>query len=246
MFIFGLLFGSFFNVVALRVPKKEGIVKGSSHCPKCKRKLRWYELIPVLSFVFQLGKCRGCKDKISYVYPIFELITGICFAASYYIFGFNLELIYALIIVSGLIIIIDSDYHYMIIPDRIISLLFFGILIMGLIIFDLEEVGMKIVDAGALFLIVFLIKQAGNYAFKQESLGDGDIKLMTVVGFILGIPMSIIVIFLASFFALPVALYLLKSKKQKILPFGPFLAGVAILLFLLQIDIFQIFDYISL
>lgn len=81
-FITGLLFGSFYNVVGLRLPKKESIIYPSSHCPKCNHKLSWYELIPVLSYIFLKGKCKNCKEKISIMYPVVELISGILFALS--------------------------------------------------------------------------------------------------------------------------------------------------------------------
>ena len=98
--VFGLLFGSFFNVVAYRIPKKESIVFPSSHCTSCGHKLTPVELIPVISFLIQGGKCKHCGEKVSWFYTIFELLTGILFMLSFLVFGFSIELVIALIFVS--------------------------------------------------------------------------------------------------------------------------------------------------
>ena len=96
-FIFGLCFGSFYNVLALRLPKGESIIKPKSHCPKCLHTLKWYELIPIISFIIQKGKCKNCHTKLSFFYPFTELVTGLLFVISYYSFGFSYDLIIALI-----------------------------------------------------------------------------------------------------------------------------------------------------
>jgi len=93
--VIGLVFGSFFNVVGLRVPNHESIVFPSSHCPHCHHKLRWFENIPLFSFFFLKGKCRSCKRKISWIYPIFEAVTGVLFAFSFYQFGWSMNLVMA-------------------------------------------------------------------------------------------------------------------------------------------------------
>ena len=90
-FIVGTIFGSFYNVVGYRVPKGESLIYPSSHCTKCNHKLGMLELIPVLSFLFLGGKCKKCKDKISWFYPLFEFISGVLFALSYVVFGLHLS-----------------------------------------------------------------------------------------------------------------------------------------------------------
>src|SRR5699024_11082454 len=99
-FLLGMTFGSFFNVVGLRVPKNEPFGNERSYCPDCKSQLKAYELIPVLSFLFQKGKCRNCKKKISFMYPAIELLTGILFMYSYLHIGLEWELITALLLMS--------------------------------------------------------------------------------------------------------------------------------------------------
>ncbi|MBO1915012.1 prepilin peptidase, partial [Microvirga sp. 3-52] len=83
-FIYGIVFGSFFNVVGLRVPKKESIVSPPSHCTNCNRKLGVLDLVPVFSYIFLKGKCRGCQTKISFIYPFMEFATGVLFALAYF------------------------------------------------------------------------------------------------------------------------------------------------------------------
>ena len=117
IFIIGLIFGSFYNVVGLRLPKNESIIFPGSHCFKCNHKLSWYENIPVISFIFLKGKCKSCHQKISLMYPVMELLTGILFLFSYIIFGFSENFIISIIISSLVIIIIVSDSKYMIISD---------------------------------------------------------------------------------------------------------------------------------
>src|SRR5699024_4484737 len=122
-FIFGSVLGSFFNVVGLRLPKNISFSHDRSYCPTCQRQLRWYELIPIFSFLFQKGKCRGCESRISFMYPFIELSTALLFVYSYLEIGFDLELITALIFISMLMIIFVADKTYMLIPNKI--LLFF-------------------------------------------------------------------------------------------------------------------------
>ena len=93
MFIIGTIFGSFYNVVGYRVPKEESIVYPSSHCPKCNHKLNFFELIPIISYIIQKGKCKKCKEKIGIFYPIFELITGILFTLTLKIYGLTPNLL---------------------------------------------------------------------------------------------------------------------------------------------------------
>ena len=136
-FIFGLVFGSFYNVVGLRVPKKESIVSPPSHCTNCNRQLTALDLIPVFSYVFLGGKCRSCGVKISPIYMVTELVTGLLFAFAYWQIGWQPELAVALFFISLLVIINVSDIAYMLIPDKI--LLFFGpLLIIARIFSPLE------------------------------------------------------------------------------------------------------------
>ena len=245
LFIIGTIFGSFYNVVGYRIPKGESILYPSSHCTKCNHKLKAFELIPILSFVFLGGKCHSCKTKISFFYPIFEFLTGIAFSISYVVFGFSFECLYSIVFLSMLIIIIISDYQTMIIPDSI--LVFFSLILAFIKYFmnGLESVGISLLHALAAFIFMLLLKLLGDFLFKKESMGGGDIKLLAVFGFVLGFPLSLVSVFLSAFIALPISLILLKVNKSHEIPFGPFLAIAAIIIFLSKIDISFIINLLT-
>src|SRR5690606_12689991 len=122
----GLFLGSFYNLVGLRVPVKKSIVAPRSACPNCNHQLTALELIPVLSYIIQGGKCRQCKARISPLYPIMELATGLLFVSAPFVIGWNVELIVAWTLISLFVIIFVSDITYMLIPDKIL-LVFAGI-----------------------------------------------------------------------------------------------------------------------
>ena len=117
VFIYGLLFGSFFNVVGLRLPNNESILWPGSHCPKCNHKLAWYENIPIISYIFLKGKCKNCHEPISIMYPLIEFLTGALFLISYSVFGFGEQFLIGIVLSSLVVIIFVSDSQYMIILD---------------------------------------------------------------------------------------------------------------------------------
>lgn len=236
----GTIFGSFYNLVALRVPKKISIVKPNSHCDYCNHELKWYELIPIISFLLQKGKCRNCHTKLSWLYPFTEMATGLLFLVSYYSFGFSYDLLIALTLVSTFILVIVSDLNYLIIPDRFILLP--SIIVLVITILDKGVlIGLRQLGYGLLcFLIMYLIMLIGNKLFKKESLGGADIKLMFLVGLTLDPLLFIIVVFLASIFALPIALFLLYKNREHIIPFGPFLVFGLLVVFFTKLSIQEI------
>jgi leader peptidase (prepilin peptidase)/N-methyltransferase len=239
-FVFGTIFGSFYNVVGYRLPKKESLIKPSSHCPKCNHKLSPLELIPVLSYIFLLGKCKKCKNKIALFYPLIEVTTGVLFLVSYLLFGFTPQLIISLIFVSAAVIIIVSDITYMIIPDEILIIASVLIIIIRLIFGTLIDIPLILIDAIFPFLILFLIKSLGDFLFKKESMGWGDLKLMVLFGLALGWNSAIFSIFVGTFLAFPLSLYYFLKKKEHMLAFGPYLCIGALLISFVGIN----FDYI--
>jgi len=222
-FILGSVFGSFFGVVGSRLPKKESIISPGSHCTYCKHVLKWYELIPVFSYIIQKGKCRNCKKKLSIFYPLIELACGLLFSLSFFCFGLSKELLIALIIVSFFIIVIVSDVTYLIIPDEVT--LFFSILVIviKLTLFGIKEFLFSILSGILLFCLMYCIMMLGNKIFKKETLGGADVKLMFFVGLILTPSLGIFNIFLSSCLALPISLILLIKNKNNVIPFGPFI-----------------------
>lgn len=244
-FIVGTIFGSFYNVVGYRVPKGQSLLYPSSHCTKCNHKLKAFELIPILSFLFLGGKCHKCKTKISWFYPIFECLSGLMFSLSFIVFGLSLECLYSIIFISMLLIIIISDYQTMIIPDSVLIFFLLLLIFVKYFISGVNSVGISLLHGLGAFIFMLILKLFGDFLFKKESMGGGDIKLLGVFGFVLGFPMSIITVFFSAFIALPVSLIILKIKKSHEIPYGPFLAIAAIILFLLKIDINAIINFLT-
>ena len=236
LFIIGTIFGSFYNVVGYRLPKGESIIYPSSHCTNCNHKLTFFELIPVLSYVFQKGKCKHCHKKISLFYPIFEFLTGILFVLSYLSYGLKPELIIVLTFISMIIIIVVSDYHYLVIPDEVLITFAIILFVEILCINGLEKALYSLLNGLLSFVTMYLIKKIGDFLFKKESMGGGDIKLLFIFGMVLTYPIAILSIFVGSLIGLPIALLILFKKEDHIIPFGPFLASGATLLLLLQLN----------
>ncbi len=222
-FILGTIFGSFYTVVGLRLPKGENFTTSHSKCDSCDNQLKLYEMIPILSYIIQRGKCRYCHKKIDIMLPLMEFFTGVLFSVSYYSFGLSYELLIALGIISLLIIVSVSDLNYLVIPDEV--LIFFSIYFIIIQIFNLGLKGCltQILIGFFLFTLMYLIMLIGNKMFKRESLGGGDIKMMFLFGLVLDPLLGTLSIFLGSLIALPISFLLLIKQKEKVIPFGPFL-----------------------
>ena len=249
-FILGIISSYFIELLGYRLPLGEDMFK-RSYCDKCNHELKFLESIPILSYIIQKGRCNYCHQKISIKYLFFELGTGLLFSLTYLSFSdeyfSTIKIIFGILFVSSLIIVCFSDYKYMIISDEI--LIVFSALIILLKLFlqyingeilSLMDLGYAvidiIIDSGIIFLIMFAIKKIGDLIFKKESLGKGDLKLMAYIAIVLGFKLSIVVIFIASFISLPFAIISNLKKDKVMLPFGPFLAIGAIILFLLKVD----------
>lgn len=224
--IFGLVFGSFYNVVGLRIPKKESIVAPPSHCVSCNRRLSAIDLVPVFSYVFLRGKCRTCGAKVSPIYAITELATGVLFAFATWKLGITWELFVALLFISLLVIINVSDIAYMLIPDRIL-LFFLPILIIGRIISPLDTWWDSIVGAAVGFGLLLLIA-----VVSKGGMGGGDIKLFLLIGLVLGTTDTLITLFLASIIGMIAGIIVLKIKgkgRKTPVPFGPSIVVASII-----------------
>lgn len=225
-FIFGVIFGSFFNVIGLRIPKNISFVRDYSHCPLCKERLHSLELIPVISFIWQRGTCRHCHTRIPFIYPVIELITGCLFAYSYLLLGFQMELIASLLFISLLMIIIVSDVTYMIIPNSVL-LFFLPLLFISRIISPLTPWYDMMIGATVGFFIIGLI-----IIVSKGGMGAGDMKLFFLLGIILGWKKVLLTLFLASLLGAIVGLIMqalqIVARKQPI-PFGPYIAVAAMI-----------------
>ncbi|MBY7143863.1 prepilin peptidase [Virgibacillus sp. NKC19-3] len=225
-FLFGLIFGSFFNVLGLRIPKNQTFIMDRSICPGCRHILSWYELIPVISYVIQLGKCRHCRGEITPIYPIMEITTGFLFMYSYMMIGLQLELITALLLVSMLIIILVSDIKYMLIPNKIL-LFFLPLIILMRIIQPLDPWWSALAGGLLGFIIIALI-----ILVSRGGMGAGDMKLFGLLGIILGIEKVLLAFFLSCIIGAVIGVILLLFKiidrKQQV-PFGPYIVVAAFL-----------------
>ena len=242
MFMFGVVMGSFFHVVATRLSNDQSIIKPGSHCTRCNHMLKWYENIPIISYLMLRGRCSKCNSKIPISYLVVEIITGLLYSVCFHSFGGSRELLIALVFVSSLIIIIISDIEYMIILDQVLIVGSLLILLIYVTFYGLESCAYSIYSGIGAFLAMYLIKVLGDKAFKKESLGGGDIKLMFLFGLVLGFPMSIITIFLATFIAFPIALIILFSHKDNIIPFGPFLSMAALIIFVSKFEFLDVLE----
>ncbi|MBI5019121.1 prepilin peptidase [Candidatus Gottesmanbacteria bacterium] len=221
VFIFGLVIGSFLNVVIDRLPRGENIVWKPSHCDHCKKPLRWYELIPVISFLFLGGKCARCKKRLSYQYPLIELVSGISFVLLYSQAADSVGLISLIFLFCLFLVLFVIDLKEQILPDELlISLLFFCIIyVIRLPQADRIIHLMSGLGAGSGFLFLWLVTRG-------RGLGFGDVKLSVLLGALLGYPNIIIALYAAFLTGALVGVILIMSRKAKMrsrIAFGPFL-----------------------
>ena len=210
LFILGIITGSFLNVLALRLPKGESIW-GRSRCDKCHKTLQWYDLVPLLSFVFSLGKCRYCKTPISPSYFFIELATGLLFVW--------FDRILDLIILGALIVIFIADLKYMTVPDIV------AWPAMALVIVLYPENWLGALLAAGFFALFVLVS-------RETWMGWGDVEIAFIMGFMLGFPEVIFALTLAFWLGAIVGVILIIKNKKNLksaIPFGPFLIIATIL-----------------
>ena len=238
IFVFGLLFGSFGNVVIKRLPYGKSIVKPASRCPKCLIPIKWKDNLPILSFILLGGKCRNCKAKISFEYPAVELFTGLLFVLGYIKFGISFNFIIFIILSVFLTIISFIDINLRIIPDILTVLL----LVCGIALSFFNSVisfGLFNSLKGALFggIFLFLVAFFGSKVYKKEVMGIGDVKLLAAGGSFLGVQNTLLSIFVACFVGGLTGLFLIllgKKKKSDFIPFGPFISISILIVFFLR------------
>lgn len=227
-FVYGLVFGSFFNVVGLRVPNGTLLAQTRSYCDTCQRTLTWRELIPVWSFLRQRGRCRQCKDKISLLYPIMELATGLLAALTFYRYGWNEQTFLGILLLALLIPITVSDLAYRKIPNKL--LLFFTPLFVGLrILYPHPSLWQSLMGAGLAFGLVFVIILVSN-----GGMGAGDLKYLTLLGFIFGPALFLLLFFLATLYGAITGMIIMKLKngnRKMTIPFGPYIGLAALTVF---------------
>lgn len=225
--ILSLAWGSFLNVCIYRIPLKKTFLLSRSLCPNCKIKISWYDNFPILSYLILRGQCRNCKHKISIQYPAVELLSALLLLLAYMKFDLSWQFFSAFALISILIVVSFIDLNHRIIPD-VITLP--GI-VLGLVLSYLTpqaSLSASVIGFLSGGVSLYLLAYMGEALFKKESMGGGDIKLAALLGAFLGWKNLIVVILLASFLGALIGglkLALSKSKKDKTIPFGPFLAA---------------------
>jgi leader peptidase (prepilin peptidase) / N-methyltransferase len=231
VFIFGLIWGSFANVVIHRLPKGESVVWPGSRCPQCAKPIAWYDNIPVLSWLLLRGKCRKCHTPIRKRYPAVELLTGILFAVIFWKFQYSWVTVEYLILAWGLVVVSFIDIDLMILPD-VFTLPGIVIGLVGAALnpersFNSALIGV-LMGGGFLWLIAYLYLLFR----KEEGMGGGDIKLLAWIGAVLGWTAIPFVVLASSIIGSVVGLVLATRSEaglKSVIPFGPYLALAAIL-----------------
>ena len=225
--ILGLIIGSFMNVLIYRLPLEKSIVSPGSSCPKCSKPVKFYDNIPVLSYIILMGKCRNCKTHISIIYPLVEAFTAFTFWLTYYFFGhLPVHAGFTMLFLVVIIVLAFIDFEHQILPDELTlggAVVFLVYAFFNPIIPTLNAIIASL--SSALFftgLYYFYVKVR-----KMEGLGQGDIKMMLLLGAFLGIQNLVVAVMVASFSGLFVGLFIMITKGKTLkskLPFGTFLS----------------------
>ena len=219
IFLFGITVGSFLNVCIYRIPKEESVVTFPSHCMKCGARLRWFELIPLFSYIFQRGRCRHCGAGISIQYPLIELANGLLWLLCLYRFSLSADLILACLLSSALVTLSVIDARTREIPPGIN----WFILILGgaRLLLHLSDWPLYLIGFFAVSVPLYLILIATG----GRGIGGGDIKLMAVCGLFLGWKLIIIAFFLGCLLGSVIHLSLMAAKRAgRALALGPYLS----------------------
>ena len=229
--VLGLLIGSFLNVCIVRWPALESVVKPRSRCPQCGNLIAWFDNIPVVSWLVLRAKCRHCKLPIPSRYPLIELTTGCIWFAAAWRYGYDLETLRAAIFGTILLGIAVTDAREYIIPDEFsiggtaLGILFaFALLLIGNP--NPHALGWReaLIGAVAGFALLWLVAWLGSKAFGKDAMGGGDIKMMAMIGAFLGWQGVLLTVFLGAVFGTIVFLPLKLAGRDKLVPFGIFLA----------------------
>jgi len=227
--LFGLVWGSFLNVVIFRLPQRISILRPSSFCPACQKSIKFYDNIPLLSFIILRGKCRYCGEKIPFSYPLVEFLTPLSFLLLYSHYSLSLHFFASCLFASALIVLGFIDFYLQILPDAITLPGILLALVYSLFRSDLS-LNQALVGAvaGAGFL---LFVYAAYYLLrKKEGLGMGDVTMILMIGAYLGLQRTLLTMILASLAGALVGIIFISFKKKNLqyaLPFGTFLAPAA-------------------
>lgn len=226
--VFGAVIGSFLNVCIVRLPAEQSVVSPPSRCPKCGRPVGWRDNIPVFSWLLLRGKCRGCREPISILYPLVELSVALVWALMAWHYGLSLEALKGALFFTLLLGIALTDAREYIIPNEFT----WGGLALGLVLAAAAGVDSMIsaaIGAAVGFALLWLVGVVGTWAFKEEAMGGGDIKMMAMIGSFMGWQGVLLTIFLGALAGTLIFLPLTLMGRKRLVPFGVFLAiGAAV------------------
>ena len=245
VFLIGMVFGSFLNVLIYRLPLGTSLIKPiGSVCPHCSYQIKWYENIPILSYLFLKGKCSNCKESIAITYPIVEIITATVTLMLYSNFWVGLDMVLTICLFYTLIVLSFIDLKYRAVPDYLLILaVILAILVGDFINILLFTGGFVLIELAITFYIqnikarITQNKELEN----QRALGEGDMPIVGVIGGLLGIQLGISAIFLAALLALLPAIYNLYSKKEIETAFIPFLSLGLLITLISGFNLFTLF-----
>jgi leader peptidase (prepilin peptidase)/N-methyltransferase len=227
--VFGFAWGSFLNVLIYRIPRDMSIIKPASSCPVCKKKIKVYDNIPILSYLILRGKCRYCKAKIPLTYPLVEFLTPLSFILLYIHYSLSFFFFASCVFASAMIVLGFIDFFHMILPD-VITLP--GLVLAIVYSFFRKDLNLTQALIGAVTGAGFLLLVYGTYYLvrKKEGLGMGDVTMMLLIGAYLGWKQAFFTLILASFVGALVGVFVILFRKKDFqfsLPFGTFLAPAA-------------------
>lgn len=228
--VLGAALGSFLNVLIYRLPEETSIIFPASRCPHCRKAIRFYDNIPVISYILLKGRCRECHEKISFRYPLVELITAVISLLLFWKFGLTFQYLFSFIFVCALMVITFIDLDHQIIPD-VITLpgipIFFLAAVFAMNLRFLDAFLGFLIGGGCLYGIAFVYE----LVTKREGMGGGDIKLLAMIGAFLGWQSLLFVLLVSSLLGAVVGISLMMVKGQDMkyaVPFGPFLSFAAV------------------
>lgn len=228
--VVGACIGSFLNVCIWRLPQEKSIILPASHCPACGRAIRWFDNVPILSYLFLRGRCRDCGGRISAQYPLVEALTAVLSLVLYLKYGLSWQYPAAFAFTCALIVVTFIDLEHQIIPD-VITLpgipigLLLAVFVMGVPLLD-SALGI-IIGGGFLYLVAVVYQ----YLTRREGMGGGDIKLLAMMGAFLGWKSLFFIVFISSLLGALVGVAVLMAQRKGFraaIPYGPFLSAAAV------------------
>ena len=233
IFIFGIIIGSFLNVVIYRIPKGESIAYPASKCQSCQTPLKWYHNIPIFSWIFLRGKCGFCGEKISIQYPIIELVTGLIAVSLFYKLGLVWYMPIVFVVFALLLALVMIDFKYMAVPDNL------NLLALALAVISPNVLGSlhdALLSAGGLTLLRYYL----SFFLNKEAMGEGDIIVAGTMGALLGFPLFFYALFLSAILAIVPSL----MAKDRAVPFVPFLAMATFIVYMFDTQVSTLVDFI--